>query len=229
MPRSPSNALPFAEAVAANPQTLAFEVLPHETDRPGRWRLRPMNVRVLSDDDSGGGFYIVRALEVSPTGKVRPCLMDIAYPERINDYSYFVDGGRVRRIRTHQCAGKVIPAIAFDCFGNYETFYVRSNPDVGLDVLRWGLAVATRKRFIAQDAAYILRDEGQDQAAADLFEVVVAEQAPSYFTFGELASLYKRLGKAERERKYQSLYDSGGVVRRKQVTRSADGRRAASG
>lgn len=136
-----------------------------------------MNVAVLSDDGSGGGFYVVRAMQVLPDGQVIGCLMDVSVPERINDYAYFIDNGRLRYDYTHRYPGRIIPAIAFDCFGVYDLFYVKSAPQIGIDVLRRGLNACRRKRFIAQDLGYILRDEKRYREAAEMFELVVAEEA----------------------------------------------------
>src|SRR5215469_9900998 len=96
MPRNRSQALTFANAIHAFPQTKAFRVLhPHGED-PVAWRLQPLNAEVVSDDGSGGGFYIVAAHKVLPDGSVNGCYMDISLPERISDYVYFLDGDTIR-------------------------------------------------------------------------------------------------------------------------------------
>lgn len=188
---------------------MAFRVKGPYQAKPSIWRLQPMEVSVLSDDGSGGGFYVIRALQILPSGQTVHCLMDVSFPERINDYAYFVHNGRLRYNYTHKFPGKIIPAIAFDCFGLYELFHAETAPDIGIDALRRGLAVCPRKRFIAQDLGYILRDEKRYREAAEMFELVAAEEVSSHYTYGELAQLYEKLGDVEREAKYRSLYDQG--------------------
>ena len=169
-----------------------------------------MDVAVLSDDGSGGGFFVVRALQILPGGQIVHCLMDVSFPERINDYAYFVQNARLYYDYTHRFPGKTIPAIAFDCFGLYELFYAKAAPDVGIEVLRRGLAMCNRKRYIAQDLGYILRDEKRYREAAEMFELVVAEEVRSHYTYGELKQLYRKLGDPARAAKYQALYDRDG-------------------
>jgi len=169
------------------------------------WRLSPLNVAVLSDDGSGGGFYIVAALQVSRNGEVNHCYMDVSFPERINDYAYFVGGNQLDYGETRQYPGKIIPAIALDCFGRYDMFYVKAAPQIGVDVLTRGLALSTRKRYVAQDLGYIFRDEKRYREAAEMFELVVGEEDPSEFIFDELAQLYEKIGDVGRQAKYAAL------------------------
>ena len=193
MSRPKSDSLTFVEAIGANPLSKAFRVSRHRSDDPRKWTLEPMDVPVLSDDGSGGGFFIVAALHVLPSGQIDPCFLDVSFPERINDYAYFVEGPRLVYGRTREYPGKIIPAIAFDCRGQYDTFYVETAPQIGIDILKNGLALAARKRYIARDLAYILRDEKHYQEAAEMFELVVIEEPgeASSFTFDELRSFTK--------------------------------------
>jgi hypothetical protein len=221
MTPSPSCDRFFVDAIKAHPLSKAFEVIRPETDEPtqsevdyfdepGRWQLRPLDVRVLSDDGSGGGFYVVAALHVVPGQPAADCFLDVSFPERINDYAYFLQGDHLIHDYTHRFPGEIIPAIAMDCFGSYEMFYATGAPQIGIDVLKQGLAQCSRKQFIAQDLGYILRDEKRYREAAEMFELVVAEEAaPSYFTYGELPQLYAHLGDEKKQAKYSALYDRG--------------------
>jgi hypothetical protein len=184
MTRPPSGDHLFVDAIKANPLSKAFEVIRPEVDgpaqsedEPGRWQLRALDLSVLSDDGSGGGFYIVAALQVVPERPVVDCFLDVSFPERINDYAYFIQGDRLIYGYTHRFPGEIIPAIAMDCFGNYEMFYARAAPEIGIDVLKRGLAQCSRKRFIAEDLGYILRDEKRYREAAEMFELVVRGSA----------------------------------------------------
>lgn len=212
----------FVDAIMANPRSKAFEVIRTDADEPtppegdsffdepARWRLRPLDVGVLSDDGSGGGFYIVAALHIVSDRPVADCFLDFSFPERINDYGYFIQGQRLISDYTHRFPGEIIPAIALDCFGSYETFYATLAPQIGIDVLKEGLAHCSRKQFIAQDLGYILRDEKRYREAAEMFELVVAEkEAPSCFTYAELAQLYAHLGDEKKQAKYAALYTRG--------------------
>ena len=204
-----SRHLKFVDAVKAYSHVKLFEVASQGSGDPWEWRLRPLDVEVLSDDDRGGGHYIVAALRVAADQAPIPCFMDMTLPERVNNHAFFIDGPNLTAIDPRRFRDRIIPATALDCFGQYETFYVESSPETGIRILKRGLEKCKRKRFIALDLAYIYRDEKRYREAAEMFELVVSEEAPSVFIFDELAQLYKKLGDKEKQAKYQALGDRG--------------------
>ena len=139
--------------------------------------------------------------------RIGNCYMDISLPERINDYTYFVADEDIRQKYTHEVNGDVIPAIAIDCFGDYELFYSKIAPEVGIEVLRRGLGIGNRKACIAQDLGYIYSDEHRYREAAEMFQIAADEGVSSYFVYDELASAYLQIGELEKARKYKQLYN----------------------
>lgn len=148
----------------------------------------------------------MKAFNVQPDGTFLDCYMDVNLPERISDYAFFVHGDSVRFGYHHEFPGQVIPAVAIDCFGVYELFYCRWAPEIGIKVLKQGLAIANRKRCIAQDLGYIFRDERRFQEAAQMFKLAVEEGPSSYFIYGELAVAYAKLGDIENEKRYFAMF-----------------------
>ena len=134
--------------------------------------------------------------------------MDISLPERINDYAYFIDGDELRYDYPRRIGGEIIPAIAIDGFGVYELFYSKNAPELGIEVLKRGLAASKRKHFIAEDLGYIFRDEGRYQEAAEMFQLAADEEVSSYFIYGELAQMYGKIGEVEKQKKYAELFKS---------------------
>jgi tetratricopeptide (TPR) repeat protein len=119
--------------------------------------------------------------------------MDLTMPERISDYAYFVNSGAVERRYLHECNGEVICAVPIDGLGVYDLFYSRTEPELGLSVLRDGFERANRKTFIAEDLGYILRDEGRLEEAIQAFRVAASAGPSSNFIYLELANLYDML------------------------------------
>ncbi len=204
----------FIDAIASNPGIRFFRVVDSDTDHPGDWELEPLQTDLLSDADSDG-LHVMKALNVLPDGMIRECYMDMNLPERISDYAFFVETRSLRYGYHHEFPGQIMPALALDCFGVYEMFYSRTRPEIGIDILRRGLSIATRKRWIAQDLAYIFRDERRFADAAEMFKIVVEEEPCSaeelsqsylYFIYGELASAYAEIGDAENEKKYLAIF-----------------------
>ncbi|MFN9246388.1 MAG: tetratricopeptide repeat protein, partial [Planctomycetota bacterium] len=98
--------------------------------------------------------------------------------------------------------------VPIDCFGVYELFYSRIAPDLGIDILRKGLALSQNKLHIAQDLGYILRDERRFAEAAIAFQLAVDVGPSSYFIYGELAGCYDEIGDAANAKKYFELFRS---------------------
>ena len=195
----------FIDAIADNPDVMFFRVIESSAELPRDWKLEPLPTDLLSDTGADG-LHVMKALNVLPDGTTCDCYMDINLPERISDYAYFHKNGSLRFGYHHEFPGEIIPAAAVDCFGVYELFYSRRRPELGIDVLRRGLAAAKRKQCIAQDLGYILRDERRFQEAAEMFKIAVEEGPSSYFIYGELAGAYAELGDAANERKYMAMF-----------------------
>ncbi len=164
------------DAITSHPEAKFFHVIDSESDRPQNWELEPLQIDVLSDAHSDA-CYIMRAFNVLPDGTIRDCHIDMNLPERISDYAFFVEGASLRFEYHHEFPGEIIAAVALDCFGIYELFYSRRRPEVGIEVLRRGFAAAERKRYIAEDLGYILRDERRFREAAEMFEIAAAQKA----------------------------------------------------
>jgi tetratricopeptide (TPR) repeat protein len=199
----------FVEAIKTSPGASVFRVVDSDSSDPAEWCLEPMACEVLSEDD-GEDFYIVRAFHIRPGRRLTTAWMDVSLPERINDYVYFVRRTGLEVARQHKVAGEVIPAVAIDCYGLYKLFHSKLKPEAGIKVLKKGLAYAAReglrKRFIAGDLGYILRDEGRHSESIAMFHTVLEEEPSPVFEFGELAYAYRQIGNLKEAEKYDSLF-----------------------
>jgi tetratricopeptide (TPR) repeat protein len=184
---------------------MVFYVQGWEAENPQAWELEPLEMKLLSDTNCDG-LHVLKAFNVQPDGTILDCYMDVNLPERISDYAFFIHGDSLRFGYHHEFPGQIVPAVAIDCFGLYEQFYCRWAPEIGISVLKRGLAVAKRKRYIAQDLGYIFRDEWRFQEAAQMFKLAVDEGPSSYFIYGELAEAYAKLGDIENEKRYFAMF-----------------------
>jgi hypothetical protein len=196
----------FVDAVTSHPEANYFRVQDSEPSDPHEWELEPLSVDLLSNTESDG-YHVIKALNILPDGTTRECYIDMNLPERISDYAFFVDKGAFRFGYWHDFPGQFIPSTALDCFGVYELFYSRARPDLGIDILKRGLAIAKRKGYIAEDLGYILRDEGQLREAIDMFKISIEEGPSSYFIYTEVAGAYADLGDTANEIKYREMYN----------------------
>ncbi|MFZ6815155.1 tetratricopeptide repeat protein [Undibacterium sp. Rencai35W] len=191
------------QAFVECPETSIFRVIGSEDSDYSNWEVEPLTLDILMEEE---GFYIVKAKNILPDGKVQDCYLDISLLERINDLVYFFDGANLRVDYSFNFNGDVICAVPIDCFGVYELFYSKINPSVGIDILKVGLTNSTRKSAIAEDLGYIFRDEKQYGDAAKMFQISVDEGPSSYFLYGELAACYMESGQTEKGKEYERLF-----------------------
>jgi len=195
----------FVDAIARHPQVKFFRVLERNRKDPADWQLEPLMTELLSETNADD-YHVIAALNVLPDATLQECYIDMALPERISDYAFFVSGDSLRFGYQHEFPGEFLPAAALDCAGLYELFYSRTQPQLGVDILGRGLAIAKRKHCIAEDLGYILRDEGRLREAAAAFELALEDGPSSYFIYGELAAAYRELGDDANATKYDEMF-----------------------
>jgi len=173
-----------------------------EEDDYRHWVLSPVNIPILSASLLGverldGSFLVRGAIITASCEKASTeCFIMVTMPERIVDSTYLkVDGQIIERQGLALPEGRAVPNIAIDGFGNYELYHVPGCPDYGIGVLRKGLSIAGESWAIANDLAYILRDEHRYEQAIDAFSLLI-EKEPDYllhYSYSERARLYGQL------------------------------------
>jgi tetratricopeptide (TPR) repeat protein len=196
----------LVDALTQHPDVAIFAVVDSDADDKARWNVEPIDANILTESDERD-FFLVKAKNILPDGSVVDCHIDICLPERISDYAYFLRSGRVDVRYHHECDGEIICAVPIDCFGVYDLFYSKAAPDVGIEILKHGLAASPHKTFIAEDLGYILRDEGRFAEAAEMFQIAVDAEPSSYFIYGELASCYDEIGQPDKANQYRFMFE----------------------
>ena len=84
------------------------------------------------------------------------------------------------------------------------------NPQIGIDVLKDGLAKATNKNIVAEDLGYILRDENRIEEAIEAFKICEANIPTNASVYYELSELYKELGMIKEQLNYMQKYKENG-------------------
>lgn len=167
------------------------------------WRVVPLEGSTLAKEHTlsglADGHFVLRGIVVHPNGACEEGYVDVTLPERIIDSHFLKLAGEIiRGTGTLIGDAQIIPAMAIEKFGVYDQYYVKGHAEVGLRVLKEGLAVAKLKWPIALDIAYILRDEKRYSEAIESFTLAIQTGgAISYFTHLERAKLYQKIGDAE--------------------------------
>lgn len=173
------------------------------------WEVEAVDTDLIPADEE---TYVVKALQVYPLGTC-DCFLVISMPERIAETLILKnERGFLDAQSIHELPFQVIPSVAAAGYGSYELYYVKENPQPGIEVLRAGLEKAIDKSSVAGDLGYILRDEERHEEAIEAFLVSVAYEPDSPFTYLELSQLYQAIGMNEQSAYYQQLYlDHGGA------------------
>lgn len=178
-----------------------FEVVDSDLDGSYLdWNLVPLAGRTLAREHTlsglADGYFILEGRLVRASGEVEKAYVDVGLPEREIDWHFLMRSGEIVRGRGTLIAdGQVIPAVAIEKNGIYDDYYVKGHAEIGLTILREGLANAKLKWPIANDLACILRDEKRYAEAVEAFSIVISADTPSsYFSLAERAMLLTKMG-----------------------------------
>jgi hypothetical protein len=196
----------LVDALTQHPDVAIFAVLDSDAADKSEWDVTPIDASVLAESGDHD-FYIVKAKNIRPDGAAADCYIDICLPERISDYVYFLRGDRVDSHYHHECDGDIICAVPIDRYGDYELFYSKTAPNIGIEILKQGLVASPHKTYIAEDLGYILRDERRFAEAAEMFQIAVDAEPSSYFIYGELACCYEEVRQIAKANKYRAMFE----------------------
>lgn len=192
-----------------NNKTKIFVVTNQDDENELNWTIEPTDFELLPEEEN---IYYVKALQVSADTTI-DCYLGIMTPERIAETVVKrKPSGQIVAESIYDQEQTIIPAVASDCFGDYDLFYSKENPQIGIDVLKDGLAKATNKNIVAEDLGYILRDENRIEEAIEAFKISEQTGPSSEYVFLELSRLYRDIGQTDNELKYkQKFKDNGGI------------------
>jgi tetratricopeptide (TPR) repeat protein len=190
-------------------RTKVFVVTNQDEEDELNWTIEPTDFDLLPEEEN---IYYVKAYQVS-ADSTYDCYLGIMTPERIAETVVKrKPSGQIVAESIYDQEQTIIPAVASDCFGDYELFYAKENPQIGIDILKDGLTKATNKNIVAEDLGYILRDENRIEEAIEAFNISEQTGPSSEYVYLELSRLYRDIGQTENELKYkQKFKDNGGI------------------
>ncbi|WP_322548941.1 hypothetical protein [Flavobacterium psychraquaticum] len=189
--------------------TNVFIVTEQDDDNELNWTIEATDFELIPEEEN---YYFVKAFEISENEKT-DCYIGIMTPERIAEIVIKQgSNGQTKVESIYDQVKSIIPSIASECFGDYELYYSKENSQIGIDILKSGLTLATNKNVVAEDLGYILRDEGRIEEAIEAFKISEENGPSSEYTFWELAGLYEELGQIDKQTEYRQKYkDNGGI------------------
>ncbi len=189
--------------------TKVFIVTEQDDENELIWTIEATDFAIIPEEEN---YYFVKAFEVSENNKAA-CYIGIMTPERTAEIVIKQNSdGQTEVESIYDQEKSIIPSIASECFGDYELFYSKENPQVGIDILESGLKIATNKNVVAENLGYILRDEGRIEEAIEAFKISEENGPSSEYTFWELAGLYEQLGQIDKQTEYKQKYKENGGI-----------------
>jgi tetratricopeptide (TPR) repeat protein len=195
--------------IFADSKVKIFVVTNQSDENELNWEIEPTDFELLPDDEN---TYFVKAFQVM-SDNTTDCFLGIITPERIAETVIRkTANGKTVAESIYDMESPVIPAVASNCFGDYELYYAQENPQTGIDVLRNGLDKAKNKNVVAEDLGYILSDERRFEESIEAFKISEENEPSSEYTYWELSRLYEELGNLSEQLKYEQKYkDNGGI------------------
>ena len=189
--------------------TNVFIVTEQDDDNELNQTIESTDFELIPEEEN---YYFVKAFEISENEKT-DCYIGIMTPERIAEIVIKQGSNAQTKVESiYDQVKSIIPSIASECFGDYELYYSKENSQIGIDILKSGLTIATNKNVVAEDLGYILRDEGRIEEAIEAFKISEENGPSSEYTFWELAGLYEELGQIDKQTEYRQKYkDNGGI------------------
>lgn len=183
-----------------------FEVVDDDSEEnPLDWKIRPRAEILIPDTEA---HCIVRAKMIDSNKTVRDAFIDISLPERIVDFIIYKTQNGMEFKQIYELTDiEVIPAIASECLGNYELYYSKNNPDIGIEILRTGLKLSKRPSVIAEDLGYILRDEKRYNEALDAFLISEENGVSNDYIYYEIMDLYINLNNKNKAVEYKNKFN----------------------
>ena len=181
-----------------------IEITDSSDENPLNWSLMPINEKIIPNE----GHFLLRSRQVIEGGE-RTCWMNISSPEMISDYVFTIDAKNSVLVLNdyYLLADKVIPSRLSNTFTNYEFYYTKERPSIGIEILKREIEVVEQKGFIAEYLGYIYRDEEVYDKAIKWFQKALGYGEPSSeFIYKEIADLYHQTGEDMLAEKYHKMY-----------------------
>jgi tetratricopeptide (TPR) repeat protein len=172
----------------------------YESENPIEWDIKPTTLKIIP---KGEGHYLVKAYKIEKTGIYKSAYINVNTPERIVDFMIYNLEKPQYSYAYDSLNTEVIPAIASDCFGSYEVYYSRYNPELSIEILKKGLEISKEKSVITEDLGNILIDENRHKEALNYFLISEKNRSSSEFIIEEIENIYRTLRNIEKAEYYK--------------------------
>jgi hypothetical protein len=182
-----------------------YKVIDDVYENELEWNIEPTDYQFIpyNEDET----FCVASKEIT-SDRINDCYLIIHLPERIAErvIKHSADGPIV--LSVHDQESTIVPAVASQCYGDYSLYFTNEQPEIGINILKTGLAQSPFKGAMAEDLGYIFRDLGRNDEAIEAFLISEEEGVSSEYIYWELTELYKNLGWHDRELEYKTKFEA---------------------
>lgn len=197
-------AFALIDTIKKYPDCKIFNINNSDDENSLKWKIQPTSLQIIPDEE---GHFLVKAKIIDNQQLEESGYINLSTPERIADYVIY-NFNNPQFDNIYELKGKdVIPTVASDCFGLYELYYSKNNPDIGIEILKSGLDKSHQKNVIAEDLGYILRDENRLEEALEYFLISEQNEPSSEYIYSEIEGIYHSLGNDEKAEEYKLKFE----------------------
>lgn len=153
-------------------------------------------------------WYYIIPWKLLENNEIKDCYIDLMMLERISDKVFlFNKDGFLEEFDLYKINGQAIPAVVCETYGDYDLYYMKNKPEIGINILREWLEKVTKNKYVvANDLGYILRDEKRYDEAIEAFKISEEEEPGNLWfeLFYCLQQAWKHEEAATLERKYRN-------------------------
>ncbi len=182
-----------------------MEITNSEDGNPLNWSVQSTNEKVIPSK----GHYLVRSQEILDK-EIRTCWMNVSTPEMVSDYVFTIDAkdSKIVLNNYHSLSDKVVTNKLSNTFTNYEFYYTRVKPIIGIEILKKEIENVSDKGLICEYLGFIYRDEKEyDRALTWFLKSLAFGEPSSEYIYSEIAGLYDEIGKTELAKKYRNKFE----------------------
>ncbi|MBK7009817.1 MAG: hypothetical protein IPH36_14895 [Saprospiraceae bacterium] len=134
-----------------------MEISDSEDKNPLNWSILPIEEEKVIPND---GHFLVISKQILENEE-RTCWIEISMPEMISDHVFTIDAKNSKIVvnEYHALADKVVPNKLSNTLTNYEFYYTRVKPIIGIEILIKEIENVLEKGSICEYLGYIFRDE----------------------------------------------------------------------
>ncbi len=132
----------------------------YESDKIEDWTVEPTDYQLIpeSNHDLWDAYFVVKGFLLKDGNIIDNCFVDLGIPERVSEHCIRFIDNRVVVEYTFVSEFQTIPSVASEQYGDPELYYVKENPQLGIEILLKGKQISNNTSAIEDDLDYIYEE-----------------------------------------------------------------------